>query len=82
MKNVAGKLPVHERCGGGYTQEASPGDGRPEFKCSKCKDTWTCGWDGGPYFIGTLKEQKAWRRKVQEWHESPNPVAIEKGNEQ
>lgn len=42
---------VHERCGGGVIYHGRAFDGRPQFKCTKCSQTWTCGFDGGPWKV-------------------------------
>lgn len=34
---------------GGYEQRKAEYDGRPEFKCWHCGNSWTCGKDGGEY---------------------------------
>lgn len=39
---------VHRGCGGGVKYAGpAPADGRPQFRCSKCGDTWTSGLTGG-----------------------------------
>jgi transposase-like protein len=33
-------------------------DGRPEFKCTLCDNTWTCGHSGGEYLKYAAKEKE------------------------
>ena len=41
--------PVCDRCRHpGFWKVRAP-DGRPRFVCDKCKNEWTCGYDGLPY---------------------------------
>lgn len=41
---------VHRACGGGVSYIGpAPADARPQFRCSKCEQTWTCGMGGGPW---------------------------------
>lgn len=40
------KNPVHV-CGGGFERIDDADDGRPQFRCTKCRQTWTEGRDGG-----------------------------------
>lgn len=40
----------HRGCGGGVKYIGpAPADGRPTFQCTKCLETWTHGFDGGPW---------------------------------
>lgn len=39
----------HRACGGGIVYAGPAPDGRPQYRCSKCGETWTCGTDGGPW---------------------------------
>ena len=51
---------VHVGCGGGYERINNVPfplpDGRPQFRCSKCGQTWTEGVDGGRS-LSNLKEK-------------------------
>lgn len=39
----------------GFKAGAAPADGRPEFTCTSCGYSWTCGKDGGG-FMSHAKE--------------------------
>lgn len=39
----------HRGCGGGIKYIGPYPDGKPAFQCSKCGETWTCGYSGGPW---------------------------------
>lgn len=46
---------------GGYSQRKAA-DGRPEFVCGSCDNTWTCGTTGGIYARLSLGRRSHKRR--------------------
>ena len=43
---------LHRACGGGVEfNRFIEVTGRPEFRCSKCGETWTCGDSGGEWSV-------------------------------
>lgn len=44
--------PERCHCGGGNVYNGpAKGDGRPEFRCTKCGNTFTCGLSGGKWRV-------------------------------
>ena len=46
-----GRRPTCPRCHFGGYRQSDAWDGRPQFECTLCDHTWTCGRDGGAYVV-------------------------------
>lgn len=46
---MSNRYKVHRGCGGGISYDGPELDGRPRFICSKCRQSWSCGLDGGEW---------------------------------
>ena len=53
MTNCNDNPRVHRACGGGVEYMGMVGEVKPypQFRCTKCGDTWTCGENGGPWAV-------------------------------
>lgn len=42
-------------------------DGRPQFKCVNCGDTWTCGQSGGEWATAKFCEDRGEMHEPDDW---------------